>query len=164
MPRKKTAEELDRDIAEALAFGQRPPHPAPMSIDRFDREWIRQEEQDKVDSFGAAEYRRVKSAWISAGCPKALEDFIPGSESADRSHATIKLSGSAKSRALAMSPTLIAEKYRPFARSPSWRWWIHLPGSVSTIGEGSTEAKAWQAAADFLSEQGAAGSSGPHGA
>ena len=25
------------------------------------------------------------------------------------------------------------------------------PGSVSTIGEGSTEAKAWQAAADFLS-------------
>jgi hypothetical protein len=52
-----------------------------------------------------------------------------------------------------MNPALIAEKYRPFARAPSWKWWIHLPGSVSSIGEGPTESLAWQAAADFLSAQ-----------
>lgn len=81
MARKKTSEELDREIAEAL-YGGGPSRstPVPVARDRFDREWIRQEERGKVDAFGAAEYRRVKGDWISAGRPKALGDFIPGSE------------------------------------------------------------------------------------
>lgn len=59
--------------------GYRSSRPAPVASDRFDREWLRQEEWGKVDALGAAEYRRVKSDWIAAGRPKTLEDFIPGS-------------------------------------------------------------------------------------
>ena len=65
-------------------------------------------------------------------------------------HATMK--GGAKARALALSPTLTAEKYRPFSKSTKWIWWIHLPGLVDSIGEGPTEAKAWQAALLRLEE------------
>jgi len=84
MPRKKTAEELDRDIAGTLyGAGSRTPHPAPVTSDRFDREWIRQEERGKVDALGAAEYGRVKSDWFAAGRPKTLETFIPGSGGED---------------------------------------------------------------------------------
>jgi hypothetical protein len=77
---KKTPEQLDREIAEALyGGGPRAPRSAPVARDRFDREWLRQEARDKVDAFGSMQYRREKSDWISAGRPKALEDFIPGS-------------------------------------------------------------------------------------
>ena len=75
----------------------------------------------------------------------ASEAEIWGEKHRQRNHATMK--GEAKARALAVSPSLIAEKYRPFARLRSWKWWIHLPGSVVPLGDGPTEAKAWQAAA-----------------
>ncbi len=55
-----------------------------------------------------------------------------------------------KAKALEISPTLIVEKYRPFARHTSWTWWVHFPGEVNSIGEGPTEARAWQAAVDTL--------------
>lgn len=62
---------------------------------------------------------------------------------------------SAKAKALAMCPTLVADRYRQFARSPL-RWWIHAPGSVGSLGEGRTEAKAWHAAVKELETRGAA--------
>lgn len=111
----------------------------------------------------SSESSALASAGAFFGVPRkklyALPEAALGGAPAGRhSHATKKgtprstaTPRGAKSRALAMSPTLIAEKYRPYARSPLWKWWIHLPGSVSTIGEGSTEAEAWRAAADFLS-------------
>jgi hypothetical protein len=118
----------------------------PRSRDRTVRlivkRWIERGRQHATKKSSAQLQREINEAL--ARTPSA------GTRSGSRSHAT---GGSAKSRALAMSPTLIVEKYRPFARSRSWKWWIHLPGSVSTIGEGSTEAKAWQAAVDFLSAQ-----------
>ena len=69
----------------------------------------------------------------------------PSIEVQVRAHATMK--GGAKARALALSPTREAEKYRPFSKSTKYLWWIHLPGSVASLGKGPTEAKAWQAAA-----------------
>lgn len=69
----------------------------------------------------------------------------PSIEVQAHAHATMK--SGAKDRALALSPTLEAEKYRPFSKSTKYLWWIHLPGSVASLGDGPTEAKAWQAAA-----------------
>ena len=96
---KKTAEELDREIAGALYGEPLPATPrgaAPLwnpqgvdsdaghpDDDRFDREWKRQARKGKTDSFGSAEYRRIKSDWIdwiaNGRVTKAIADFIPGS-------------------------------------------------------------------------------------
>lgn len=74
----------------------------------------------------------------------ALRPAPPKNIKSQHHHAT--MNGGAKTRALTLSPTLEAEKYRPFSKSTKWLWWIHLPGSAASLGEGSTEAKAWQAA------------------
>lgn len=73
---KKSPAKLQREIDEALS--RSPGSPAPLhAFDVFDREWERLAEQGKTDTLDGAEYRRVKSEWISAGCPtKAIEAFI----------------------------------------------------------------------------------------
>jgi len=75
---KKTSKQLDREIAEALGQspGQAPAEKPDKADDKFDREWRRLADRGAVDGFGGAEYRRVKSEWISAGRPPVNAAFI----------------------------------------------------------------------------------------
>jgi len=82
MGRKKTKEDLDREILEYLALPAGHPSRDTRMDDinrrnsEFDTEWYRLEIAGKADAWGSTEYQRVKRKWISAGRPEPIKAFI----------------------------------------------------------------------------------------
>lgn len=145
--------QLDRDIVESLASkealrGRDKPPTYTVQPRNLWRTWNFSTLPDAVAfGFTLGEPFDVSTnsgevVWGWAQRPPS-EAEVWGEKHRSRHHAAMK--GGAKARALELSPTLEVEKYRPFSKSTKVLWWVHLPGSVTSLGEGPTEAKAWQA-------------------